>query len=372
MKIETRELLEAEPLEAVMRRAAAIRDERWGRVITYSRKVFIPLTNLCRDTCGYCVFAKTPSDGARYLSPEEVLGIAEKGRELGCKEALFSLGERPELRYDEAREALSHFGYASTFEYLAAMCELVLRETGLIPHANPGAMSEDEMRLLMPVTGSMGMMLESASVRLTESGMPHHQCPDKHPSVRLRTLESAGRLRIPFTTGLLIGIGETKEDRIETLFAIEEIHERWGGIQEVIIQNFRAKPGTAMAKASEPPLEEMLETIALARLILSPEVGIQAPPNLMPDEYRRYIAAGLSDWGGISPVTLDHINPERAWPRIAELAAATESMGFRLKERLTVYPGYIARAESWIAPRVRPIVGAHAGSDGLPAEQYAL
>jgi len=356
-------------LEDLLRTAARVRDDRWGRVATYSRKVFIPLTTLCRDECWYCVFARPPGAGGRYLSPDEVLEIAEKGRRLGCKEALFSLGERPETRYPEAREALRRLGHRTTLEYLRAMCDAVLHETGLVPHANPGAMDLEEMRSLVPVTGSMGTMIETVAERLTRPGQVHYRCPDKHPRRRLLTLEAAGRLRVPFTTGILIGIGETWEERVDSILAIAESHRRHGHVQEVIVQNFRAKPETPMAGAPEPDLVEMLRTLAVARLLLPPEIGLQAPPNLMAETYARYLEAGINDWGGVSPLTLDHINPEAAWPKIAELAAATASKGMRLRERLTVYPRYVAEAEAFLAPEVRPYVEALAGPDGFPREQ---
>jgi 7,8-didemethyl-8-hydroxy-5-deazariboflavin synthase CofG subunit len=350
--------------------AAALRDRHWGRTITYSRKVFIPLTTMCRDECGYCVFVQRPgSPKARYMTPDEVLEVARRGRDLGCKEALFSLGEKPELRYPEAREALDRLGYARTTDYLRDMCGRVLDETGLLPHANAGTLSDEELEMLKPVTGSMGMMLENVSRRLTRKGQAHHACPDKVPVQRLRTLERAGRHEVPFTTGLLIGIGETWAERVDTLLAIQEIHRRFGHIQEVIIQNFRAKPGIAMAHHPEPALDDMLKTLAVARLILDPAISLQAPPNLERD-YPAYIAAGLNDWGGISPVTIDHINPERAWPQIEALRQATESAGYRLQERLTIYPAYLRRPESFMAPRIAPYVQRLARhEDGLAAAQ---
>jgi FO synthase len=357
-------------LEELMARAASVRDRTWGRVVTYSRKVFIPLTNLCRDTCGYCIFAKSPDDSAaKTLSPDEVLAIAEAGRRLGCKEALFSLGERPERKHAASREALARFGYSTTHDYLRAMCALVLDRTGLIPHANPGTMDEAEMRALIPVTGSMGMMLETVSERLMEPGAAHHACPDKRPSRRIATLEAAGRFGVPFTTGILIGIGETWEERIDALEAIAALARRDGAIQEVIVQNFRSKNGIRLESAPEPSLEDMLRTLAVARLMLPPEVSLQAPPNLMPHEYALYIRAGLNDWGGVSPVTLDHINPEAAWPAITELSSATAAEGFKLRERLTVYPRYLARPERHIAPELRERLLGMAGPDGLPLEQ---
>lgn len=361
--------LRGSDLDDLCREAAAIRDAAWGRVVTYSRKVFIPLTNLCRDTCGYCVFARHPGEpGAGYLDPEDVLRIAEEGSRLGCKEALFSLGERPEMRWPEAREALSRLGYSSTLEYLAAMCRLVLEETGLVPHANPGTLTEGELGMLAPHCGSMGLMLETVSDRLMGPGMPHHRCPDKHPSRRLATIEAAGRLGVPFTTGLLIGIGETWGERLATLEAIQSAHERHGMVQEVIVQNFRAKPGIPMASWAEPGLDDMRRTVAAARLALSSTISIQAPPNLA-EEYPRYLDAGINDWGGISPLTIDHINPERAWPQIPVLSEACARAGFALRERLTVYPRYLGMASRWASEAVAARLGHLAGVDGLPVNQ---
>lgn len=353
-----------------MQEAAEKRDRHFGRDITYSRKVFIPLTNLCRDTCGYCTFARNPAEpGAGYLTPDEVLRIAESGRRAGCKEALFSLGEKPELRYAEAREALARLGHARTVDYLRDMCERVLRETGLLPHVNAGTLTEEEMGLLRPVSGSMGMMLETVSTRLMERGQVHHGCPDKHPAVRLKTLETAGRLNVPFTTGLLIGIGETWDERIDTLVAIEEIFQRYGSIQEVIIQNFRSKPDIRISTWPEPGLPDMLRTLAAARRILDGAISLQAPPNLEPVQYADYIDAGLNDWGGISPVTPDHINPERAWPKIDELRKATESKGYHLRERLTIYPRHLARRGQFLSPALHEPVAVLAGVDGLAAAE---
>ncbi|MEZ5666675.1 MAG: 7,8-didemethyl-8-hydroxy-5-deazariboflavin synthase CofG [Alphaproteobacteria bacterium] len=354
-------------LDALCRRAAAVRDAAWGRVVTYSRKVFIPLTTYCRDDCGYCAFVRRPGDpGASLLSPDAVLAIARAGQRAGCKEALFSLGEKPELRYAEARAALAAQGHDRLIDYLAAMCALVLRETGLLPHANPGTLDADDIRLLKPVTGSMGMMLESTSRRLTRPGMAHHRCPDKVPVQRLRTLERAGEAGVPFTTGILIGIGETWGERIDALLAIRDAHRRHRHIQEVIVQNFRAKPGTAMADHPEPDHADMLRTIAVARLLLDPEIGVQAPPNLA-DAFGDYVGAGIKDWGGVSPVTADHINPERAWPLIERLRAATAAAGCSLRERLTVYPAYIASAERHLDRAMREPVRRLAGADGLAA-----
>lgn len=321
--------------------AGRLRDQRKGRVLTFSRKVFIPLTNLCRDRCGYCAFVKQPREpGARTLTPEEVLSLARAGEKLGCKEALFSLGDKPEARYPEYRAWLRGLGYGSTVEYLRAMCALVAAETGLLPHANPGVMTEAEMAALRPFNVSMGLMLETVSKRLLRPGMAHHRCPDKVPALRLRTMEAAGRLKVAFNTGILVGIGETAEERIDSLLAIRQLHERYGHIQEVIIQNFRPKAGTPMAGWPAPGLGEMLRTIAVARLLL-PDMNLQAPPNLAPADYRLYLWAGINDWGGISPLTPDFINPEAPWPKLGELKDICRAEGFELRERLAIYPEYI-------------------------------
>ncbi len=354
----------------LLKMACEKRNTHWGQVITYSRKVFIPLTNMCRDSCGYCVFVQGPeSKHARYIEPDEVLETARKGEQLGCKEILFSLGERPELRYARARRDLNRLGYDSTIEYLHEMCKLVVSRTGLIPHANPGTMNEYELRLLKPVTGSMGMMLESASDRLLGRGEAHFRCPDKVPSRRLATIETAGRNDVPFTTGILVGIGETWEERVDALIAIGRVNEKFGHIQEVIIQNFRAKPGIAMAGHPEPEHVDLMRTIAVARLLLDPSISIQAPPNLG-SRYIEYIGAGLNDWGGISPLTIDYINPERAWPQIEGLSRKTEEAGFTLRERLTVYPRYLREAGRSIDSKVGKKVLAMAGDDGLAATQF--
>jgi 7,8-didemethyl-8-hydroxy-5-deazariboflavin synthase CofG subunit len=336
---------EGADFEDLLHAAAKIREKRTGRVISYSRKVFIPLTNLCRDTCGYCTFARTPDDPrAHTMAPGEVLAVAETGRRAGCKEALFSLGERPELRYPNYRDWLDDRGYKSTIDYLAAMCRLVLDETGLLPHANPGTMTWEEVETLRPFSPSMGMMLESVSKRLLRPGQAHHACPDKVPGARLNTLETAGELGVPFTTGILIGIGETLDERVDALFAIREIHEQFGHIQEVIVQNFRAKPDTRFARWPEPEPMDLVRTAAVARLIFGTEVNLQIPPNLTPVHYGYLLRSGINDWGGISPVTLDHINPEKAWPAVDELRRVTKEAGFELRERLSVYPEHIARS----------------------------
>jgi FO synthase len=337
----------------LLRDASAIRDARTGPVITYSRKVFIPLTNLCRDRCGYCTFAREPGDGkAHTMSPDEVLAVARAGKEAGCKEALFSLGDKPELRYPEYRHWLEQRGFRSTIEYLRAMCQLVFEETGLLPHANPGVLSRDEMEQLRPVNVSMGMMLESASPRLLAPGEAHFRCPDKVPKVRLAALEAAGELRIPFTTGILIGIGETLDERVDALFAIREVNEKHGHIQEVIVQNFRAKDDTLFAGRPEPTVMDVARTAAAARLILGSAVNLQVPPNLSQDAYGFYLLSGINDWGGISPVTRDFINPEMAWPQIETLRSVTQEAGFELRERLAVYPEYLGDS-SWISEPLR-------------------
>ncbi len=351
-------------LLTLMQRASALRDAYWGRTVTYSRKVFIPLTNLCRDKCAYCTFARTPGDPlARTLTPDEALAIARAGQQAGCKEALFSLGERPELAHAAAREQLARLGYSSTVAYLAAMTRLVFEETGLLPHANPGALYEEEWRSLRPWAGSMGMMLENVSPRLMTKGQAHFGCPDKAPERRLAALEAAGRLRIPFTTGILIGIGETREERVDSLFAIAESHRRHGHIQEVIIQNFRRKPDIRFRARGEPSALEMARTIAVARLILPPEISVQAPPNLTPDAYSLYLLAGINDWGGISPVTRDHINPEAPWPAIAELAEASADAGFELRERLSVYPRFLT--PDWLPAPILKQANVWVDEDGL-------
>ena len=359
-KADTRELLSA---------AAAIRDRFWGNNVTYSRKVFVPLTNMCRDTCGYCTFVKHPSDPqARIMTPDQVLQVAKKGIQNGCKELLFSLGEKPELRYETAKISLAKLGYESMTHYLADMCALVLKETNLLPHVNAGTLSDDEIDMLKPVSASMGMMLETVSRRLTRKGMPHHSCPDKTPVQRLRTLERVGSKNVPFTTGLLIGIGETWEERIDALKAINASHLRYRHIQEVIIQNFQRKPDIAMAHHPEPYLEDMLRTIAVARIILDPEISLQAPPNLH-QRHISYLKAGINDWGGISPVTIDFINPQHEWPEILKLHESCASVGFKLLERLTVYPRFISKRSEYLDPGLRKRILSMAGDDGFASEQ---
>jgi FO synthase subunit 1 len=336
---------EGPDLDALLEAASALRDRYKGRAVTYSRKVFIPLTNLCRDVCAYCTFVKQPGEaGAHTMTPDEVVAVARAGQLLGCKEALFSLGDKPELKYPTYRRWLQEHGYRTTLEYLRDMCQLVLRRTGLLPHANPGLMTEDDIAMLRPCNASMGIMLENVSTRLLRPGMPHHRCPDKVPARRLETIEAAGRQRVAFTTGILIGIGETPGERVDSLFAIRQLHERHGHIQEVIVQNFRAKPDIPMWEHPEPGLEDMLRTIAVARLVLQ-DMNLQAPPNLAPREYRWYLRAGINDWGGISPLTQDFINPEAPWPKLRELRDVCRQEGFELRERLPIYPEYVRRPE---------------------------
>jgi FO synthase len=340
-----------------------------GRRVSFSRKVFIPLTQLCRDSCHYCTFARPPRRGERpYLSPEQVLAIAEAGRAAGCKEALFTLGDQPELRYAAARAALSGLGAESTLAYLEASAGLVLRATGLLPHLNPGVMSEDWLRRLRVVSVSQGIMLETVAERLAGRGGPHFGSPDKAPRRRLDTIEAAGRAGVPFTTGVLIGIGETRAERIEALLAIRGLHARYGHIQEVIVQNFRAKPGTRMAAAPEPTLEDHLWTVAVARIVFGPGMNIQAPPNLQPGGLAQLIGAGINDWGGVSPVTPDHVNPEAPWPHLAELARATERAGRILVERLAIYPEFLSAPERWLDPSMETDALRHQDAEGLARE----
>lgn len=349
------------PADEVLARARAVRDGATGTRVTYSPKVFVPLTMLCRDRCGYCTFAQPPARlDSPYLSPDQVLAIARAGARAGCHEALFTLGERPELRYPAAAAWLAEHGYDSTVHYLAEMCRLVLEETGLLPHANAGALYEDELARLRTVAPSQGMMLETLRPDLD----CHRASPDKTPERRLATLEVAGRLGIPFTTGILVGIGETRADRLAALEAIAEVHRRWGHVQEVIVQNFLPKPGTAMQQAPPCPTEDHLDAIALARCVLPPEVHVQAPPNLA-DNFGVLLDAGIDDWGGVSPVTADHVNPERPWPALDRLRAVTEERGFALAPRLTVYPHMVAEPERWLDPGLRFAVLDRSDAEGL-------
>lgn len=353
---------------------AEARGDATGNTITYSRKVFIPLTTLCRDRCHYCTFVDTPGALRRegreaYLSPEQVLEIARAGAAAGCKEALFTLGDRPEDRWQAARDWLTEHGYASTIDYVAAMAKLVLQETGLLPHVNPGVMSWAEIQRLRAVSPSMGMMLETTSTELwSEPGGAHFGSPDKDPALRLRVIEDAGRSRIPFTTGILLGIGETLRDRAESLFAIRAAHARWGHVQEVIVQNFRAKPRTAMQNEPDLETQQYIAAVAVARLVMGPEAHIQAPPNLTdPHELALLIRAGIDDWGGVSPLTPDHVNPERPWPHVSDLASLTSEAGFDLRERLTAHPRWVRDPETWIDPGLHDAVASLAGESGLAA-----
>jgi FO synthase len=367
-------------LDALLGVAGHLRDDglaRAGRpgVITYSRKVFIPLTHLCQDRCHYCIFVQTPGKLAKagispFLSEEEVLEIARQGAAMGCKEALFTLGDRPENRWAVAREWLSEHGYASTLEYMRAMAVRVLEETGLLPHLNPGVMSWAELQRLKPVAPSMGMMLETTSVRLwAEKGQAHFGSPDKDPAVRLRVIDDAGRSQIPFTTGVLLGIGETVRDRVEAMFALRDAHERWGHVQEVIVQNFRAKDATAMMHRPDLAPDEYAAAVAVTRLVLGADARVQAPPNLTDhDELALLLRAGIDDWGGVSPLTPDHVNPERPWPQIDELARLTGLAGFTLRERLTAHPHFVRQGEPWIDPAVLPHLDALSDHDGLADE----
>jgi FO synthase len=357
----------ARPLDELCAEARALRDQGHGRLVTYSPKVFIPLTKLCRDVCHYCTFAHPPRRGERaYMSIDEVLAVARAGAAAGCREALFTLGDKPELRYRVAREELEALGCETTLDYVARAAEAVLGETGLLPHLNPGVMTREDAVRLRPVSASMGLMLETISDRLSARGGPHFGSPDKVPARRLETLAAAGEERVPFTTGILIGIGESRAERIDALLAIRELAERYGHVQEVIVQNFRAKPGTRMAAAVEPPLDELLWTIAVARILLGPHAHLQAPPNLSYDEFPRLLDAGIDDWGGVSPVTIDHVNPEAPWPELDRLRRATESRGLELAPRLPVYPEWISG--EWIDPRVMPAVLRASDSLGLARE----
>ena len=347
--------------------ASILRDQGFRNTVTYSRKVFIPLTHLCRDVCHYCTFAQVPRKVmAPYMSIEEVLEVARHGAAMGCKEALFTLGEKPELRYKAAREALAEMGYESTTDYLFAAAKAVFEETGMLPHLNPGNLEPEELARLKTVSPSMGIMLESASERLCEKGMPHYGSPDKIPAVRLQTLANAGIAKVPFTTGILIGIGETRLERIESLLAIREIHEQYGHVQEIIVQNFRAKAETKMVNAPEPDLNELLWTIAIARLIFGPTMSVQAPPNLSPGVLPQIVHAGINDWGGVSPVTPDFVNPEAPWPHLDELARETAAAGKFLTERLTMYPDYAVDLDRWAHPDLHVRMLEMIDAEGFP------
>ncbi len=346
--------------------AAAMRDRGKGNTVTFSPKVFIPLTHLCRDFCGYCTFRKDPTQAGKdlFMTPEQVLDVANAGAAMGCTEALFTLGERPEQRYPEAKEWLEHRGFKTTLEYLTHVCQLVLEETDMLPHANPGTMARREIAALQPFNPSMGLMLESTSKALYAQGGPHELAPSKRPRVRLRTLELGGQLRVPFTTGILIGIGESRRDRIESLLAIAELHAQYGHVQEVIIQNFLAKPDTAMEDSPNAGTAEFLWTVAVARLILGPDANIQVPPNLSAKNYQIYLDAGINDWGGVSPLTPDFVNPEAPWPALTELKNKTEAAGFQLKPRLPVYPEYFLTTKEFLPDPLLKKVSAMSDPEG--------
>jgi FO synthase len=350
-----------QPLLAEARR---LRDEGKGRTVTYSRKVFMPLTTLCRDTCTYCTFAKPPGAGGEFLTPDDVLAIARAGETHACTEALFTLGDAPEERWPQARDFLTRQGCATTLEYVVAMSELVNRETALFPHANPGLMSDAALAALRPSNPSMGLMLENISPRLMEPGMPHHDCPDKDPALRVATIEAAGRRRVPFTSGILVGIGETPQEVVDSLFALADLATVTGAVQEIIVQNFRAKADTRMRRNAEPTVQYFTRIVAVARWILGPEMNLQVPPNLT-DDFRGYLDAGINDWGGVSPLTIDWVNPEAPWPHLDKLRDVTEAAGFRLMPRLPVYPEYIH--SEWIDPGLISKVQA-----AVDAEGYAL
>jgi FO synthase len=360
--------LVSEPSELVSI-ASALRDRTHGSLISYSRKVFIPLTHLCRDVCHYCTFAQVPKKVLKpYMSVEEVLEVARKGAKMGCKEALLTLGEKPELRYRAAREALAELGFESTLEYVAHVARAIVEETGLLPHVNAGCMDADEIAMLREVSPSMGIMLESSSTRLGEKGMPHHGSPDKVPARRLKTIALAGAAKVPFTSGILIGIGETRLERIESLLELRALHEQYGHLQEIIIQNFRAKPGTPMANAAEPDQDDLRWTLAVARIIFGATMSIQAPPNLVPGSLEWVIEAGVNDLGGISPLTPDFVNPEAPWPHIGRLSEQLTGMGKHLEQRLTLYPQYVREAITWVAPVVMPHVLRMADGEGFARE----
>jgi FO synthase len=360
-------------LLALLQVADELRARHHGDTITYSRKVFLPLTNLCRDYCGYCTFRKDPGDPeAKTMTPDDVLEVATAGARLGCKEALFSLGDKPEALFPDMRQELQRYGHRRTLEYLAEMCQLVLDHTPLLPHVNPGVMGPKDLERLREVNVSMGLMLETISRRLLGQGMAHENAPDKDPTIRIKTLENAGKLRIPFTTGILIGIGETFAERVDSLCTIRELHERYGHIQEVIIQNFRAKPGIPMQAHREPTLLDFLRTLAIARLILGGEMNIQAPPNLTPEQYQLLMTAGINDWGGVSPLTIDFINPEAPWPQIRTLERVSAEMGLRLRQRLALYPEYIVRKQDFIATSLEPRLRALVDGEGYPLDQEGV
>jgi FO synthase len=358
--------------QALVAAAAELRDRHKGKTVTFSPKVFLPLTNLCRDFCGYCTFRKAPGEsGAKTMSLDEVLSVARRGKLLGCTEVLFSLGDRPEAIYAEMRDFLAEAGLRRTLDYLFEACKIILEETQLLPHSNPGLMGKKDLHRLKEVNASLGLMLENISERLLAPSAPHFNAPDKRPSLRLKTIEEAGKLHIPFTTGILIGIGENWEERVDSLLAIRGLHQRYGHIQEVIVQNFRAKPEIPMRDHPEPSLQEMLKTIALARLILGGEMNIQAPPNLSPDTYPLYLRAGINDWGGVSPLTPDYINPEAPWPTLMALNEKTVEAGYELRARLPIYPEFISQGEKYVPSSLVPYIERLRSKDGLVKDELS-
>lgn len=358
--------VQGEELEELLTAAAELRDRYKGKVVTFSPKIFIPLTNLCRDFCGYCTFRKAPNEtGAKTMALDEVLPVVQQGKLLGCTEVLLSLGDKPEAIYPEMKAFLAAQGLQRTLDYLYEACKAVLDETQLLPHSNPGVMGRRDLQRLKEVNVSLGLMLENVSERLMLPAGPHHNAPDKKPSLRLRTIVEAGKLRIPFTTGILVGIGETWEERIDSLFAIRELQQHYGHIQEIIVQNFRTKAEIPMRAHPEPSLTDMLKAIALARLIFGGEMNIQAPPNLTPDHYDLFLRAGINDWGGVSPLTPDFINPEAPWPALQVLQDRSGAVGFELKARLPIYPEFLAQGEKFLSSSLIPYVERLCGSDGL-------
>lgn len=362
-------LTDATTAADLLTQASRLRDEGHGRTVSYSRKVFVPITTLCRDTCTYCTFVKPPGAGGQYLSPDDVLAIVRAGDDLDCTEALLTLGDKPEARWPQAQEFLDSQGCETTIDYVVAMSELIRSESRLFPHANPGILSAKDISALRPSNVSMGLMLENISDRLTEPGMPHHNCPDKVPAVRVETINEAGRQRVPFTSGILVGIGETHGEVVDSLFALAEIQRTSGHIQEFIIQNFRAKADTRMRNAPEPEIPYFVRVVALARVILGAEANLQVPPNLTED-FSVYLDAGINDWGGVSPVTIDWVNPEAPWPHLDKLRAVTESAGFVLRPRLPVYPEYLNA--SWIDAELLPDAVERATADGYAAVPHDL
>ena len=365
--------VQGDDLSSLLLTASALRDLHKGRVVTFSAKIFVPLTNLCRDFCGYCTFRKAPGEpGAKSMTLDEVLRVVRQGKALGCTEVLFSLGDKPEAIYPEMKQFLAERGHQRTLDYLVEACRVVLEKTALLPHANPGVMGRGDLQRLKEFNVSMGLMLESVSERLLLPGAAHDDAPDKKPAARLRTLELAGELRIPFTTGILIGIGENWQERIDSLLAIRELHQRYGHIQEVIVQNFRAKPRTPMSAHPDATKDDMVKTIALARLVLGGAMNIQAPPNLTPDGYELYLDAGINDWGGVSPLTPDFINPEAPWPALQILQQKSARAGFELRARLPVYPEFIREGDKFLAPSLLPFIESHCDADGLVKDNGPL